>query len=195
MSNEIIIRPAAPDDAATLLEIYAPYVEKTAITFEYTVPTIEEFRRRIEKISSVYPYIAAERNGEILGYAYAGLFKEREAYARSVETTIYVRQDAKHLGIGRRLYESLEAILKSQGFQNLNACIAVPICEDEYLTFDSVKFHSRMGYITVGEFHKCAYKFGRWYNMVWMEKLIGEHEKLPAPLVLFPEIKKSVASI
>lgn len=193
MPNDIILRAATVGDTEELLKIYAPYVEKTAISFEYTAPTQEEFKRRIESISSFYPYIAAESGGAILGYAYANTFKEREAYSRSVETTIYVRQDIKRLGIGRRLYENLETILKKQGIKNLNACIAVPETEDEYLSLDSVKFHSRMGYTAVGEFHKCAYKFGRWYNMVWMEKLIAEHDDNPVPLIPFPEIIKSAA--
>ncbi len=175
----ITIRTATPDDAAGLLKIYEYYVTDTAITFEYDVPSEEEFRGRIEKILKKYPYIVAVEEGEgterIIGYAYAGVFKDREAYQYSVETTIYVDKDLRRGGIGRMLYEELEKRLKAQGILNLNACIGYPEEEDEHLTFDSVKFHERLGYSMVGEFHKCGYKFGRWYNMVWMEKLIGDH--------------------
>ena len=93
------------EDAKELLSIYAPYVKETAISFEYEVPTEEEFASRIQHISSKYPYIKAIEDGRILGYAYANTFKGRQAYDWSVETTIYLRQDAKRRGIGRMLYE------------------------------------------------------------------------------------------
>ena len=175
----ITIRTAVQQDAKVLLEIYAPYVKKTAITFEYDVPSVEEFARRISKVLKRYPYLVAEVNGEPVGYAYAGPFKERAAYDWAVETTVYVREDMKKSGIGRALYTALEEALAAQGILNLNACIAFPENEDEYLTRDSVKFHERMGFETAGRFHKCGCKFGRWYDMVWMEKLIGNHVENP----------------
>ena len=89
----VTIRPAAPEDAYALLAIYAPYVRETAVTFEYEVPTPEEFAGRIRRILERYPYLAAQSGGEVLGYACAGPFKERAAYDWSVETTIYLRQD------------------------------------------------------------------------------------------------------
>lgn len=183
------IRVATEADAEALLAIYAPYVEHTAITFEYTVPTVEEFAGRIRQTLKKYPYLVAERNGEILGYAYAGSFHQREAYGWAVETTIYVQSGSKRFGIGRELYEALERALAMQNIINLNACIAYPETEDEYLTRDSVKFHERMGYRLVGEFHKCGYKFHRWYNMVWMEKHLREHDVNPAPVKRFDEIE------
>ena len=175
----ITIRTAVQQDAKVLLEIYAPYVKKTAITFEYDVPSVEEFARRISKVLQKYPYLVAEVNGEPVGYAYAGPFKERAAYDWAVETTVYVRENMKKSGIGRALYTALEKALSAQGILNLNACIAFPETEDEYLTTDSVKFHEKMGFETAGRFHKCGCKFGRWYDMVWMEKLIGEHVENP----------------
>lgn len=184
----IPIRPAIQQDAEALLQIYAPYVEKTAITFEYDVPTVEEFAGRIGKVLQKYPYLVAEISGEPVGYAYAGSFKERAAYDWAVETTVYVREDMKKHGIGRALYTALEKALAAQGILNMNACIAFPENEDEYLTRDSVKFHERMGFNEVGRFHKCGCKFGRWYDMVWMEKLIGEHvENPPAVRTEAPE--------
>lgn len=186
--NEYTIRAAASEDAAALLAIYAPYVAETAITFEYEVPTEAEFSRRIARTLERYPYLAAERRGEILGYAYAGPFKERSAYDWAVETTVYVRRDGKRQGVGGALYGALERCLGAQGILNLNACVACPEREDEYLTRDSIEFHRRMGYRIVGEFQQCGYKFGRWYNMVWMEKHIGEHRPDQPPVRVFPEV-------
>ena len=183
------VRIARPEDAEKLLEIYAPYVENTAISFEYDVPSVEEFRSRIEHTLSQYPYLVAEREGEILGYAYASAFKSRAAYAWAVETSIYVRGDAKHLGLGKLLYTALEEALKLQNITNVNACIAYPAEPDEFLTRNSEQFHAHLGYRLVGEFTGCAYKFGRWYDMVWMEKHIGEHTANQAPVRSFDEIR------
>ena len=169
------IRSAAPGDAAELLEIYAFYVKNTAITFDLDVPSPEEFGSRIAAIQKKYPYLVLEEDGVIQGYCYAGVFKDRAAYDHSCEMTIYLDHRAKGRGYGRKLYEALEAALKEQGILNLYACIGNPIEEDEYLTKNSEQFHRHMGYATVGEFHKCGKKFGRWYNMIWMEKIIGEH--------------------
>lgn len=186
--NELSITVAKVEDAEELLQIYAPYVEKTAITFEYEVPTVQEFQMRIETILKKYPYLIAKRENEIVGYAYASAFHPRKAYEWCVETSIYIKENERKSGVGKRLYESLENILKEQNILNLNACIAYPEIEDEYLTKNSVMFHEHLGYEIVGEFHKCGYKFGRWYNMVWMEKMIGEHSKNPANVIWFPNI-------
>lgn len=186
------IRRAAEEDAEELLAIYAPYVEDTVITFEYLVPTVEEFRRRIAHTLQKYPYIVAERDGEILGYAYTGAFKERAAYDWCVETTIYVKQDCRRGGIGKKLYAALEKVSAAQHILNLNACIGYPEVEDEYLTRDSAHFHEHLGYRLVGEFHQCGYKFGRWYDMIWMEKMLGEHTAEPKPVIPFPELDELI---
>ena len=188
----ITIRTAVLQDAEALLEIYAPYVVNTAITFEYDVPTVEEFAGRMSNVLRRYPYLVAEVDGELAGYAYTGPFKERAAYDWAVETTVYVKEDMKKHGIGRALYEALEKTLAAQGILNLNACIAFPEKEDEYLTTDSVKFHKKMGFSEVGRFHKCGCKFGRWYDMVWMEKHIGTHEENPAEVRSFAEVTKGL---
>ena len=174
-NTSITIRMANPADAQALLNIYAPYVINTAITFEYDVPSVEEFSSRIAHTLEKYPYLIAEEGGNILGYAYASPFHDRPAYDWAVETSIYVDQNIKHRGIGRKLHDALESTLREQGILNMNACIAYPPEEDEHLDKISVEFHAHMGYRLVGEFYKCGYKFNRWYNMVWMEKLIGEH--------------------
>ncbi len=174
--DDLIIRPARPGDAAALLEIYEYYVNHTAVTFEYDAPSEDEFRHRIENTLRRYPYLAAEVNGKIVGYAYAGAFKNRAAYDWSVEVTVYLSPDMRRRGIGRALYGELERQLGEMGILNLYACIAVPAGEDdEYLNHDSVDFHARMGYAVAGRFRRCGYKFGRWYDMVWMEKMIGGH--------------------
>ena len=187
------IRVATLEDAKTLVEIYTPYVEKTVITFEYEVPSVEEFKGRMAHVLEKYPYLVAERDGEIVGYAYAGEFKSRAAYDWAVETTVYVREDQKNSGVGKALYMALEQILAEQNILNLNACIGYPEVEDEYLTKNSVQFHEHMGYRFVGEFYKCGYKFGRWYNMVWMEKHIGEHLDDQPAIKKFDDVRIAVA--
>ena len=171
----MIIRSAVKEDAERLLEIYAYYVRNTAISFEYEVPSLEEFENRIAYTLEKYPYLVIEEDGEIKGYSYAGVFKGRAACDHCCEVTIYLDLDSKRHGFARALYEELEKELRKIGIINLYACIADPVSEDEYLTKNSEQFHQHMGYAKVGEFHKCGYKFGRWYNMIWMEKMIGEH--------------------
>ena len=209
------IRTAKPSDAEELLAIYAPYIKKTAITFEYDVPSVEEFKSRIENTLKRYPYIVLEDNGIIQGYAYTSPFGERIAYQWSVETSIYIREDSRKSGYGRMLYSELEKISIKQNIQNLNACIACPGIEDDYsqdmddallngnadmikevsdrlgdstIDMNSVSFHQHIGYRLAGHFHKCGSKFGKWYDMVWMEKIIGGHEEPPKEFIPYPDI-------
>ena len=180
----IKIRSASVNDAEALLKIYSYYVENTAITFEWEVPSVEEFKGRIENTLKKYPYIVAEseETGEILGYAYTSPFKARAAYAWSVESSIYVKKECRKMGIGRLLLEELERLSKKQGVLNINACIASTDNEDEHLTNASIHFHEKMGYKMVGKVHDSGFKFNRWYDMVWMEKMLGEHTANPKPL-------------
>lgn len=187
-TNEIKIRPATEADAAEILNIYAPYITDTAITFEYDVPTLEEFTGRIRHTLEKYPYLVAVRDSEIIGYAYAGAFYGRAAYDWSAETTIYVKKGCRHSGVGKLLYQALETALKAQNIINLYACIGYPEEDDEYLTKNSKQFHEHLGYRLIGEFRKCGYKFGRWYHMAWMEKMIGEHPEKPKQVKRFSEI-------
>ena len=183
------IRIASPDDTEELLEIYAPYVTDTAVSFEYTVPSAENFRKRIESTLREYPYLVAEKSGKITGYAYSGAFHSREAYKHSAELSIYVKKEFHGKGIGRSLYLKLEEILSAQNIFTACACIAVPDGEDEYLTNASRLFHENVGYHTVGKHEKCGYKFGKWYSMIWMEKEIKERVPNPEPFIPFTEIK------
>lgn len=189
-NEEITIRTATIDDAKQLLAIYAPYVKKTAITFEYEVPTVEEFKKRIQNTLKKYPYLVAEQKGNILGYAYTSAFVGRAAYDWAAETSIYVDETKRKMGVGKLLYKELEKISRAQRLLNLNACIGYPEVEDAHLTKNSVQFHEHLGYQCVGTFHKCGYKFETWYDMAWMEKMIGEHETNPAAVIWFPELKR-----
>jgi len=188
-SVKIILSVASPDDAEALLAIYAPYVRETAISYEYNVPTVEEFRQRIEKILENYPYLIAKVDGEIVGYAYASRFELRRAYDWDAETSIYIRQDMRVKGIGRALYTALEEALKIQNYVNLVACIAYTEQESKYLTHDSTHFHEKMGYRLFGHFKNCGYKFDRWFDMTWLEKRIADIYDTPQDLIPFPEIR------
>lgn len=176
------IRMAACEDARGLLAVYTPYVQKTPVTFEYEVPSLDEFSGRISKILEKYPYYLAEENGSILGYAYASPFKNRAAYDWSVETSIYVERSRQGQGIGKMLYETLENGLIRQNIINLCACIAYP-------NPGSIAFHKALGYHTTAHFHKAGYKGGKWYDMIWMEKSLLPHKVPPEPFIPFPDLE------
>lgn len=172
------IRIADTKDAEAIREIYAPYVLNTAVSFEYEVPSVEEFRKRIANTLAEYPYLAAEEDGVILGYAYAGVFHARPAYKHCVELSIYVRQDCRGRGVGKGLYLKLEEMLIKQNVYSVHACIAVPDGEDEHLTDDSEKFHRKMGFEIAGRHEKCGYKLGNgtplsgWIRLYAIDRII-----------------------
>ena len=186
--ESFVIRRAVLADAARLLEIYAYYVEKTVITFEVEVPALSEFERRMRMTMQRYPYLVIERDERVLGYAYAGPFVGRAAYDWACELTIYLDHEETHGGLGRRLYGALEHELGRMGILNLYACIGYPEVEDEYLTRNSADFHNHMGFGLAGQFCQCGYKFGRWYDMIWMEKMIGNHREDQPPVRPYPEL-------
>lgn len=175
--SQIKVRDAVMQDAERILEIYAYYVKNTAITFEYEVPSLSEFEERMRNTMKKYPYLVIEQDETIVGYAYAGAFVGRAAYDWSSELTIYLDHTVQKQGLGRILYEALADRLKNMGILNLYACIGYPVKGDEYLTKNSEQFHAHLGFKIVGTFHQCGYKFDRWYDMIWMEKIIGEHTK------------------
>ena len=177
------IRIAKLEDAKNLVNIYKYYVENTAITFEYEVPSVEEFRDRIKNTLSKYPYLVAEKDNKIYGYAYASSFKTRPAYNWAVETSIYVNHELSRNGVGTLLYTKLEEYLRLQNIINLNASISYPNEKSE-------EFHKKLGYKTVAHFTKCGYKFEKWHDMIWMEKFIGKHTIPPKNLIPFPELIK-----
>ncbi len=181
---DIMLRMATVADAPALVEIYRPYVLDTAITCEYDVPGVDEFARRIARTLERYPYLVVELDGVPVGYAYVGPLNSREAYDWSVETSIYLAPEARHHGIGGRLHEALRRCVTAMGMTNMCALIAVPHdADDEYLTHNSQDFHAHMGYRLVGTFDRCAQKFGRWYDMCWMELQLcdGREPGMPKP--------------
>lgn len=175
--DKIKFRLANVDDAENLLAVYAPYVENTNISFEYEVPALDDFRQRIEKITAKHPYIVAEVNGEIVGYAYASIFRNKAAYNRSLETTIYIKKNFHRHGIGRNLYKIMEELLKMQNITNLYASITYP-------NLKSMKFHEKMGFVKMAHFNRCGYKNGAWLDMIFLEKVINRHI-LPAKEIVY----------
>ena len=161
-----MIRIATEADVPAILEIYAPYVTDTTITFEYDVPTFDEFLTRFRRITADFPWIVWEEQGRILGYAYACRPFERAAYAWCAEPSIYLRPAAQGRGIGRKLYAALEALLKIQGY-----CVLLALITGE--NTGSLRFHERLGYCFAGEMKSCGYKFEKWLSVFWMEKHLG----------------------
>ena len=174
------IRLARPSDSATLLAIYAPYVENTAITFEYEVPTVEDFATRIEKTLGKYPYLVAEEDGAILGYAYASTYYARAAYDWAVELSVYVSQDARGKGVGSKLYDELEDLLGQMGYIHFLACISLP-------NEASLALHLKRGYQQVAHFPKIGYKFERWHDIIWLQKSL---DKVAEPIKLLKEMER-----
>ena len=172
--SDVLIRDVRPEDAERLVEIYAYYILDTAVSFEYEVPSISEFTNRIEKISRKYPYLVCEIDGKVVGYVYAGTYSGRTAYNWTVTTSIYLDKEYRRHGIGTMLYKELEERLKKQGIINLLAGVAYCEEEDEYLTHDSIKFHTEQGYKKVAHMETVGKKFDRWYDLIWMQKKIGE---------------------
>ena len=176
MNSEIRIRMASPEEAGTLLEIYRPYVAKTAISFEYQVPSPEEFRNRIGHILARYPWLVLERDQEIAGYAYAHLYKERAAYRWNVEVTIYLSPAFHRRGIGRALMERLLEMLRRQGVRMAYSCITLP-------NPASTGLHAAMGFAEAGVLTDAGWKNGQWRDVVWMQKRLNESADAPREVV------------
>ncbi|MBO4532749.1 MAG: N-acetyltransferase [Treponema sp.] len=170
--SELKIRDAQLEDAARLVEIYSHYVLDTAVSFEYAVPSVEEFADRIKNIKTKFPYLVCEKDGKIIGYVYASSYSSRAAYDWTVSTSIYVDKDCRRNGAGALLYKELKKRLKEKGIINLLAGVAFCENEDEYLTHDSQKFHLKMGYSEVAHMKGVGKKFERWYDIKWFQKKI-----------------------
>lgn len=158
-----MIRIAAEADVPEMLAIYAPYILTTTYTFEYAVPSEDEFLQRFRTITAQFPWLVWEEDGQILGYAYGSAPFERAAYRWCAEPSIYLSPGARGRGIGSQLYHALEGILKYQGYATLYALITAE-------NTDSVAFHTKNGYHFLVEMKDCGFKFGRWVGVVWMEK-------------------------
>jgi len=188
---EFIIRTANFDDAEAISKIYAPYVLKTAVTFEYIPPAKEEFIERISNSLPMYPYLVAEIDGKVIGYSYASRFHKRAAFDRAVEVSIYLDENVRGGGIGRALYEKMEAILTAQKLCDMYVSIAVTEKEDEYLTNASPDFHHKMGFKDIALFDNVGYKFGRWYGLKWMRKILNEKNSDMPEILSFEDVKNS----
>jgi L-amino acid N-acyltransferase YncA len=156
------IRTVNLEDAAQIAEIYNYYIKNTHQTFETEALSADEMQERIAKIIEDYPYLVAEYEGEIYGYAYATQFKMRQAYEFSAEVSIYVKSDAKQKGIGTRLYEKLFEELKETDVHAIIAGISLP-------NDGSVKFHEKLGFTKVARFREVGYKLGRWVDVGYWE--------------------------
>jgi L-amino acid N-acyltransferase YncA len=178
------IRIAAGEDAAQIAAIYAPFVRNTPTSFEMEPPDEEEIRRRLRETLRVYPWLVAERAGEVLGYVYASSHRSRAAYQWCVETTAYVKEGARRCGLGRRLYGTLFPILGAQGFRNAYAGIALP-------NPGSVGLHEAVGFELVGIYRAAGYKLGAWHDVGWWQRRLGSPDAEPQPPIPFAELREA----
>lgn len=159
------LRAAAQGDAAAIADIYAPFVTGSAVSFETEPPDEAGMRARIEAGGELYPWLVAEEDGRLLGYAYAARFRERPAYRFVVETSVYLRADAAGRGLGRQLYEPLLAMLEARGFTQAIAAITLP-------NPASVRLHERLGFERAGTYRQVGWKLGAWHDVgLWQRGL------------------------
>lgn len=159
------VRPAVSTDAAAIASIYRPIVESTAISFEEVAPGVDEIARRIGETTRAYPWLVAEREGQIAGYAYASRHRQRAAYRFSVDVSVYVAEDARKCGIATALYAALFKRLTESGFHRAFAGIALP-------NDASIALHQRFGFEPVGVYKEVGWKFGRWLDVAWFQKAL-----------------------
>lgn len=179
----IQLRIAQPADAAALLEIYAPYVANTSITFETEVPSPDAFASRIQHYLQEWPWLVAEVDGKIAGYAYASRYRERIAYQWSVECSVYVHDDFLRSGVAAKLYTALFEILIIQGYRNVYAVINLP-------NERSVTFHEKMGFSWFATYEQVGYKLGQWKNVGWWRLIVNDFTNEPAAVIPFPQLDK-----
>ena len=159
------IRPATPDDAASLLEIYRPYVEGTAVSFETETPSVQAFAARIDKALNGWAWLVAEQDGQCVGYAYGSLHRERAAYRWSVETSAYVRAGWHGRGLGQALYRALFNELAERGYCNALAVVVLP-------NPASLALHRSVGFEEVGVIKRGGHKFKRWHDVMWLQRVL-----------------------
>ncbi len=182
------IRLATLDDASACLAIYSHYIENTAVTFEITVPRVAEFQGRIDKILQFAPWLVCEEKGRVVGYAYAGRHRDREAYQWSVEASVYVAKGFQRMGIARKLYGALFAVLREQGFVNAYAGITLP-------NEASVKFHESVGFRHLGTYSKIGYKAGAWCDVGWWELQLSDRLLTPVSVKPLRELVVVLQSV
>lgn len=170
----IQVRPVTPDDAAAIAAVYAPYVIDGVISFELEPPEAAEMARRMMAGGDLHPWLVAEADGAVVGYAYASPFRARAAYAWAVETTVYVAADAQERGVGRALYAELLDRLTRQGFTQAVGIIALP-------NDASVALHERLGFRFVGVNERVGWKRGRWIDVGVWQRALAEPDDPPSP--------------
>lgn len=166
------IRLAGVHDAQAIAEIYRPFVERTAISFETEPPTRQEMERRISETTASHPWLVCEVGDQVVGYAYATRHRVRTAYQWSVDTSVYVDEKHWRMGIARGLYASLFPILAVQGFCNAFAGIALP-------NPGSVGLHETVGFTAVGVYERVGYKLGAWRDVGWWQRPLTALEAPP----------------
>ena len=180
------IRLATAADGGALADIYRPAVVDSNISFELEAPDGAEMSRRVTSTMTHTPWLVAERQGRVLGYAYAGRHRERPAYRWSVDVSVYVHADAKRMGLGRALYASLFAALVVQGFRNAYAGITLP-------NPASVGLHLSMGFTLVGEYRGVGYKMGAWHDTGWFARSLAPRVTDPPSPRSLPEVRDDPA--
>lgn len=163
------IRPAGEADIPAILAIYAPYVENTTYSFEYTVPTLAEFTRRFREYTKQFPWLVWEERGRVVGYAYGSAPFHRAAYQWCAEASIYLAPEVRGKGIGKALYAALEKILTLQGYQVVYSLITST-------NVGSLAFHEAVGYEFLARFPDCGYKHGQWLGVTWLQKRLKSVE-------------------
>ena len=162
------VRDATPHDATACAAIYAPYVTDTAITFETEVPDVAVMAARIEKAQRAHAWLVLEdAAGTVVGYAYAGPFKERAAYRWSCEVSVYLAGDRRGRGGGRRLYEALVERLTARGYRMAAAGMTQP-------NEASGRLHAAMGFEPVGTYRDIGWKFGASHDVTWVQRPLGD---------------------
>lgn len=171
------IRRCTPDDAHAVAAIYDPIVADTMISFEDTPPGPEEMRRRIVAAGDLYPWLAFDRGGEVLGYAYASPHRSRAGYRWSVDVSVYVSSSARRSGVARALYSRLFDVLARQGYYRPFAGVALP-------NKASTELHESVGFTAVGIYHRVGFKFGKWHDVQWFERRLIPDDSTPSELRL-----------
>ncbi len=169
VGSDHLIRTAQLEDADALLRIYAPYVERSVISFELEVPTPEEFRARVKELLQTHPWLLCEIDGHVAGYAYASAHRNRPAYKWSVEVSVYVAAEYHRRGIARALYSNLFEELRARGFYNAYAGITLP-------NEPSSTFHRRLGFEPIGIYRRVGFKNGGWRDVEWLGLTLREHD-------------------
>lgn len=169
-----LIRPSTEHDLPAITRIYAHHVLHGTGTFETTPPSVDEMTaRRADVLSKGLPWLVIEEAGEILGYAYGNWFKPRPAYRFSVEDSIYLAPEAAGKGLGRALLAELLAVLERGGIRKVMAVIG------DSANAGSIGVHKALGFEPVGVVPSCGWKFGRWLDIVMMQRAIGDGDRTP----------------